>query len=131
MAYKELGFLDDAIREFQLARNDPGSFIPSSSMLSICYMEKGLYPLAIDILRSALEKIEERDESYWAMKYDLAEAYEKNDNLQEALDSYTEVYGWNSKFRDVSEKMNQIGAIITGKTETGKPKGKKDRISYL
>jgi tetratricopeptide (TPR) repeat protein len=131
LAYKELGFLDDAIREFQLARNDPGSFIPSSSMLSICYMEKGLYPLAIDILRSALEKIEERDESYWAMKYDLAEAYEKNGNLQEALDSYTEVYGWNSKFRDVSEKMNQISAIITGKTETGKPKGKKDRISYL
>jgi tetratricopeptide (TPR) repeat protein len=94
-------------------------------------MEKGLYPLAIDILRSALEKIEERDESYWAMKYDLAEAYEKNGNLQEALDSYTEVYGWNSKFRDVSEKMNQIGAIIAGKTETGKPKEKKDRISYL
>ncbi len=131
LAYKELGFLDDAIREFQIARNDPGSLIPSSSMLSICYMEKGLYPLAIDILRSALEKIEKRDESYWAMKYDLAEAYEKNNNLQEALDSYTEVYGWNSKFRDVSEKMNQIGAIITGKTETGEPKEKKDRISYL
>lgn len=131
LAYKELGFLDDAIREFQLARNNPGSFIPSSSMLSICYMEKGVYSLAIDILRSALEKIEERDEPYWAMKYDLAEAYEKNGNLQEAFDSYTEVYGWNSKFRDVSVKMNQIGAIITEKTEKGKPKGKKDRISYL
>lgn len=128
LAYKELGFLDDAIREFQIARNDPGSFIPSSSMLSICYMEKGLYSFAIDILRSALEKIEERDEPYWPMKYDLAEAYEKNGNLQEAFDSYTEVYRWNSKFRDVSEKMNQIGAIIT---EKGKPKGKKDRISYL
>jgi tetratricopeptide (TPR) repeat protein len=131
LAYKELGFLDDAIREFQLARNDPRSFFPSSSMLSICYMEKGIYPLAIDILKGSLEKIEEREEPYWAMKYDLAEAYEKNGNLQEALDSYTEVYGWNSKFRDVSVKMSQISALITEKTEKGKPKEKKDRISYL
>jgi len=100
-------------------------------MLSICYIEKGLYPLAIDILKSALEKIEDRDESYWAMKYDLAEAYEKNGNLREALDSYTEVYGWNSKFRDVSVKMSQISALITEQTEKGKPKEKKDRISYL
>jgi hypothetical protein len=82
-------------------------------------------------LKGALEKIEEREEPYWAMKYDLAEAYEKNGNLQEALDSYTEVYGWNSKFRDVSVKMNQISALITEKTEKGKPKEKKDRISYL
>jgi tetratricopeptide (TPR) repeat protein len=131
LAYKELGFIDDAIREFQLSLNDPGSFIPSSSMLSICYVEKGLYTLAIDVLRSALNKMEVKDESYWAMKYDLAEAYEKNSNFQEAFDLYTEVYGWNSKFRDVSEKLNKIGPKVAEKAEKGKPKDRKDRISYL
>jgi len=131
LAYKELGFIDDAIKEFEISRNDPKTFVSSSSMLSICYKEKGIYPLAIEVLTDTLEKIENRNESYWAMKYDLAEAYEKNGNLKEALDLYNEVLAWNSKFRDVSKKMHQIGAKITGKTEKGKPRDKKNRISYL
>lgn len=131
LAYKEMGFLDDAIREFQLACDDPKSFISSSSMLSICYIEKGLYPLAIDILKKAIEKIEVKDEPYWAMKYDLAEAYEKNGNLKDALDSYKEIYGWNPKFRNVSEKMTMINSILNEQTEKGEIKTKKDRISYL
>lgn len=131
IAYKEMGLIDDAIREFQTSRNDPKSFVPSSSMLGICYIEKGLYPLAIDVLSNALHKIKDRDESYWAMKYDLAEAYEKNGGLKEALDLYTEVYGWNSKFRDVSDKINQLKVMVTKGVEHKKPKDRKDRVSYL
>ncbi|MBM4141165.1 MAG: tetratricopeptide repeat protein [Nitrospira sp.] len=131
IAYKELGLIDDAIREFQTSRNDPKSFIQSSSMLGICYMEKGVYPLAIDVLTSALEKMEDRGDSYWAMKYDLAEAYEKNGNIKEALDAYTEVYGWNSKFRAVSDKITQVRAKLPKDAEEGKPRERKDRVSYL
>lgn len=129
LAYKELGLIDDAIKEFQLSQNDPKTFVPSSSMLSICYKQKGIHPLAIEVLSSALEKMKNRDESYWAMKYDLAEAYEKNGNLKEAFHAYTEVYGWNPKFRGVSEKINQAKAKIQKTAE--KTKDKKDRISYL
>lgn len=131
IAYKEMGLIDDAIREFQTSRNDPKSFIQSSSMLGICYMEKGVYPLAVDVLTSALEKMEDRGDSYWAMKYDLAEAYEKNGNIQEALDAYTEVYGWNSKFRAVSDKITQVRAKLPKDAEQGKPRERKDRVSYL
>ena len=131
IAYKEMGLVDDAIKEFQTSRNDKKSFLQSSSMLAVCYMEKGLYSLAIDVLSKTLESIKEPNESYWSIKYDLAEAYEKNDNLKDALALYTEVYGWNAKFRNVSEKVGLL------KTQTGKPagnekpKGKKDRVSYL
>ena len=38
---------------------------------------KGLYPLAIDSFNSVMEKIGTKDESYWGVKYELAEAYEK------------------------------------------------------
>lgn len=131
IAYKELGLIDDAIREFQTSRNDPKSFIQSSSMLGICYMEKGVYPLAIEVLTSALEKMENQGESSWAMKYDLAEAYEKNGNIKEALDAYTEVYGWNSKFRAVSDKITRVRAKLPKDAEQGKPRERKDRVSYL
>ncbi len=131
-AYKEMGLTDDAIREFQISRDNPKRFIPSSNMLGICYMEKGLYPLAIDVLKNAIDKMEDTGESYWAMKYDLAEAYEKNGNSKKALALYTEVYGWNSKFRSVSDKKNFLRAMVK-EEDVGqkKPKDRKDRVSYL
>ncbi|MBS1114637.1 MAG: Tetratricopeptide repeat protein [Nitrospirae bacterium] len=131
IAYKEMGLVDDAINEFQTAQKDIKRFLQSSSMLGVCYMEKGLFSLAIDVLNKTLESIKEQNESYWSVKYDLAEAYEKNNNLRESLDLYTEVYGWNAKFRNVSEKLGLL------KTQTAKTSGKektkerKNRVSYL
>jgi tetratricopeptide (TPR) repeat protein len=130
IAYKEMGLIDDAIREFQASRNDPKRFIHSSNMLGICYIEKGLYQLAVDVLITAIDTMEDRGESYWAMKYDLADAYEKNGNMKEALDTYTNVYGWNSKFRAVSERIEQLKTRMVDTTEK-KTKDRKDRVSYL
>ncbi|MDP2156187.1 MAG: tetratricopeptide repeat protein, partial [Nitrospirota bacterium] len=137
IAYKEMGLVDDAIKEFQTSRSDPARFIQSSTMLGYCYMEKGLYPLAIDVLNKAVNEMKEKDDSYWALTYELAEAYEKNQDLKEALDLYTGVYGWSAKFRDVSGKMSQLRAqapliVELEKEETKeKPKGRRDRVSYL
>ncbi|MEW6110182.1 MAG: tetratricopeptide repeat protein [Nitrospirota bacterium] len=131
IAYKEMGLVDDAIKEFQTARKDPKRFIQSSTMLGVCYMEKGLYSLAIDALNTAVKDVGEKNESYWAIKYDLAEAYEKNNNLKEALNLFTDVYGWNARFRNVSEKVSQVRAQLAKGGEQEKPKGRKDRVSYL
>jgi len=131
LAYKELGLIDDAIKEFQVARDDPQTFFSSSSMLSICYKEKGFYSLAIEVLSSTIEKIKDRDESYWSMKYDLADAYERNGSLKEALDTYTEIYGWNAGFRDIPERINQVGVLMQQSAEKGNSEDKKARISYL
>lgn len=131
LAYKELGLIDDAIKEFQVSRDNPQTFLSSSSMLSMCYKEKGLYSLAIEVLNSTVEKIKDRDETYWALKYDLAEAYERNGNLQEAFNTYTEVYGWNAGFRDVPEKMKQVEVQMQQSAEKGKSRDQKARISYL
>jgi tetratricopeptide (TPR) repeat protein len=131
IAYKEMGLIDDAIREFQSSRKDPQRFVFSSNMLGVCYMEKGLFPLAIDVLKDAIDKMEDHGEGYWAMKYELAEAYEKNGNFKEALGLYMQVYGWNSKFRSISDKINQLKTSIVESAEQKKPKDRKDRVSYL
>lgn len=131
IAYKEMGLTDDAIKEFQTSKNDPKRFMQSSTMLGVCYMEKGLFSLAIDVLTKVMKEVGDKDESYWAIKYDLAGAYEKNDNLKEALDLYTEVFGWNARFRSVSEKMSQLKARVVKDSEGEKPKARKDRVSYL
>lgn len=131
IAYKEMGLTDDAIKEFQTSRNDPKRFMQSSTMLAVCYMEKGMYSLVIDVLGKVLDQISDKDESCWAVKYDLAEAHEKNNNPAEARRLYTEVFGWNAKFRAVAEKVSQLGGQTAKGTEGEKPKTKKDRVSYL
>jgi tetratricopeptide (TPR) repeat protein len=131
IAYKEMGLIDDAIREFQSSRNDPKRFAHSSNMLGICYIEKGLYPLAIDVLKSSLAMMKERDESYWTMQYDLAMAYEKNSNIDEALDSYLQVYGWNAQFRDIAQKVDTLKEAVRETSDQEKLKERKDRVSYL
>ncbi|HYQ48735.1 MAG TPA: tetratricopeptide repeat protein, partial [Thermodesulfovibrionales bacterium] len=137
IAYKEMGLVDDAIKEFQTAKDDPKRFLQSSTMLGVCYMEKGLASLAIDVLTKALASLKEKDDSYWALSYELAEAYEKNRNLTEAAGLYMLIYGWNAKFRDVSAKMTLLQSHApkadgTEKVkEREKPKERKDRVSYL
>jgi tetratricopeptide (TPR) repeat protein len=131
IAYKEMGLIDDAIREFQASLKDPKRFVHSANMLGVCYLEKGLYPLAIDVLKNAIEKMEDRGESYWAMKYDLANAYDKNDDTKEAFELFMQVYGWNSKFRAVSDKIDHLKASMAEGAEQKKLKDRKDRVSYL
>jgi tetratricopeptide (TPR) repeat protein len=131
IAYKEMGLIDDAIKAFQTARTDKKKFIQASTMLGVCYIEKGLYSLAIDSLNNAFKEIDSNDDAYWPIKYDLAEAYEKNKNLKESLNLYTDVYGWDAQFRDVSEKVTQIRAQLAKSGEREKPKERKDRVSYL
>jgi tetratricopeptide (TPR) repeat protein len=131
IAYKEMGLLDDAITAFQQARSDPKRLVQSSTMLGVCYVEKGLYPLAIETLNRVLKEMSDKEEAYWAVKYDLADAHEKNNDLKEALALFTDVYGWNARFRNVSEKMSKVKAQIGKGAEKDKPKEKKDRVSYL
>ncbi len=130
IAYKEMGLVDDAIKEFQISRNDSKRFIQSSTMLGVCYVEKSLYSLAIETLQNIMSSITQEDESYWPVKYDLAAAYEKNGQLEEALSLYTEVYGWNAGFRNVSSRINDIKTRL-GEQDEKKPKEKKNRVSYL
>lgn len=126
IAYREMGLVDDAIRSLQTSRRDPKYFVGATSMLGLCYMQKGLYPLAIDSFQSALLK--SRPEDSWGLKYELAEAYEKSGNQSEALRLFTEVYGWDSKFREVEQKIESLKNSLAAKQ---KAKNRRSRVSYI
>ncbi|UCG78341.1 MAG: tetratricopeptide repeat protein [Nitrospirota bacterium] len=131
IAYKEMGLLDDAIKEFQTANKDPERSIQASSMLGLCYIEKGIYSSAIEALHNVLSKITDKDDAYWGTKFDLADAYEKNGNIQEAVDIFSEVYSNDSKFRKVDERLNKLGGTARKEKTVQDKKKKKDRISYI
>ncbi len=129
IAYKEMGLLDDAIREFKIAAKDTGKVLQSSSMLAVCYMGKGLYPLAIQEFKKIVDTMSPSDEGYLGAKCDLADAYVKNKDYNKALNIYSEINAQDPNFRDVASKVKILKSMES--EDKDRTKTKKDRVSYI
>jgi tetratricopeptide (TPR) repeat protein len=109
IAYKEMGLVDEAIAEFQLAAKDEGRMLECASMLGICFIEKGMPKLAVKWFEKGLQAPGRSDEEYQGLRYDLASALEQAGEGGRALALFTELYGQDASFRDVAEKVRQLG----------------------
>ena len=109
IAYKEMGLVDEAIAEFQLAAKDESRLLECASMLGICFVEKGMPKLAVKWFEKGLSAPGRNEEEYQGLRYDLASALEQSGEAGRALALYTELYGQDASFRDVADKLRQLG----------------------
>jgi len=113
-AYKEMGLLDDSIAAFQKAYNcvkdqqTTPNFIKACSMLSVCFIEKGLYKSALKWCERGVQSKGHEDHEYQALKFDMARSYEMLEDYQKALDVYSEIYAEDINYRDVAEKIKAL-----------------------
>jgi tetratricopeptide (TPR) repeat protein len=111
IAYKEMGLLDDALHEFQVAiggRNRKKE-VDCLTMLAACYMEKGEPPGAIEALRRALRSDYITPEAARAVHYELATAYEAGGDPQTALFFLQKVLRADPRYRDVQAMAARLG----------------------
>jgi tetratricopeptide (TPR) repeat protein len=109
IAYKEMGLVDEAIAEFQLAAKDEARLLECASMLGICFLEKGMSKLAVKWFEKGLGAPGRSEEEYQGLRYDLASALEQAGETGRALALFTELYGQDASFRDVADKLRQLG----------------------
>jgi tetratricopeptide (TPR) repeat protein len=112
IAYKEMGLIDEAIAEFQLAAKDPNRVLECASMLGICFMDKGMPKLAVKWFEKGLAAPDRKDEEYIALRYDLAIAHQADGDVREALSLFSELYGQDANFRDVASKVRELKAAL-------------------
>ncbi len=112
VAYKEMGLLDDAIAEFQMASKDEKRFLECCSLLGLCFIEKGLPKLAIKWYEKGLAAPGYSEDEYQSIKYELAQTYEMLGEWQKAYEIYLEVYANNANYRDVSLKIKELESVI-------------------
>jgi tetratricopeptide (TPR) repeat protein len=112
IAYKEMGLLDEAIAEFQLAAKDETRMLECSSMLGICFMEKGMPKLAVKWFEKGLQAPGRSEEEYAGLRYDLAMAYEADGETKKALSLFTDLYGQDANFRDVAAKVRELRGAV-------------------
>lgn len=109
IAYREMGLLDEAIGEFQLAAKDPGHLVLCCSMLGLCFLDKGLPDLAVKWYRRALESPSIHEEDQLGMLYDLGNVYMQLGDNVTAYNTFAELYGINAHYRDVVAKLEELG----------------------
>jgi pilus assembly protein FimV len=112
IAYKEMGLLDEAIAEFQLAAKDEARLLECSSMLGICFMEKGMPKLAVKWFEKGLQAPGRSEEEYAGLRYDLAMAYQADGETKKALSLFTDLYGQDANFRDVAAKVRELRGAV-------------------
>ena len=115
-AYKEMDLLDEAVQEFQTAAasvrpaDGTSRFLQCCNMLGHCFMQKDMVDAAIMWFKKGLAAPGHSEDEYQALRYELAEAYERQGATKEAKQLYTEVYGIDVSYRDVAEKLRELSS---------------------
>ncbi|HTD51905.1 MAG TPA: tetratricopeptide repeat protein [Thermoanaerobaculia bacterium] len=111
IAYKEMGLIDEAIGEFQLASKDPARVVECCSMLGLCFLEKGMPPLAVKWYRKGLETPNIKETETVGLLYDLGGVYQSIGDTDLAYRTFLEVYGLNTNYRDVVNRVKELEAV--------------------
>lgn len=112
IAYKEMGLVDEAIAEFQLAAKDPKRSLECSSMIGICFMEKGMADVAVQWYERGLQVQGRAPEEYRGLRYDLGLAWEATGDLAKAKATFEGLVREDPSFRDVSDKLRDLQSRV-------------------
>lgn len=108
IAYKEIGKLDDAVKEFELAARDPNRTCICESMIGAIHMDRGATGAAIEAYLRGLHAPVRSAEQETMLSFELGNAYELEQNLREALAFYQRVARFQPNYRDVQERVRRL-----------------------
>jgi tetratricopeptide (TPR) repeat protein len=112
IAYKEMGLLPEAIREFQVASKDEQFFVECCSMIGVCYIEQGLWDQAASWYQRALEVPELASDVSLGLKYELANCLEGSGDYGGAAQFFEEIKLEQPAFRDVSSRVDALAGHL-------------------
>ncbi len=102
------GFIDEAMREFQLAQRSPHLQPRARLYMGKCLTVKKMYDLAVEQFTAALadpDKIPAADRT--DALYDLGVLYEQKNEPSNALKYMKELFAIDVNYRDVSERLER------------------------
>ncbi len=107
MAYLEMDFLPEAIKEFQFAAKSEAYMVKSLEMIGMCFISQNQPGLAIKQLLKGLEAVGDSDRETLGLKYNLGLAYEMAGDSEKAKGCFEDVYVIDVTFREVAEKVKK------------------------
>jgi pilus assembly protein FimV len=108
IAYKEMGLIDDAINEFEVAAKSRHRACTALTMVGMCHLERGNADLAITYFERALTAEGRTPPEELALNYEIATVYEKVGQLDRALAAFELVAARDRSYRGVSARLDQL-----------------------
>lgn len=112
IAYKEMGLVEEAIAEFQIASKGEKERLKSFEMLGICFLDRGEPKFAAKQLERGLSTPGYSDEDYIGLRYNLAQAYELTGEIPSAIKTLEDIYTTDVNFRDVGQRLQTLRASL-------------------
>ena len=91
LAYRDMGLIEEAIAQFELAAADETLLFAAASTLGLCHLDQGRPKKAVEWLERALHVPGRADEEYFALRHDLAHALEASGEMEGALALFREL----------------------------------------
>jgi tetratricopeptide (TPR) repeat protein len=110
--YKMKKDYDNAVKRFNNAKTNRKFFLKSIFLLGEIYYELNEYSLAIDILEQGLNNLKEKSDESLAYRYLLAECYEMENKIKEAVHHWEKIYTENPNFRSTKLKLDSYRDIL-------------------
>ena len=109
IAYREMGLVDEAIGEFEIAVASRDYFIGCCSLLGLCFRDKGEIDTAIQWYARGLDEPGILEQEKHALLYELGEAYETAGDLESARKAFAAISVTDGGYRDVGERLAALG----------------------
>ena len=106
--YKNLGFYDAAIQEFQLSTTSNSQRLKAMKELGYCFLEKNEPKLAANAFGRAVEEGGKTSEDYIALKYGIGKAYELLKDKEKAIGAFEEVCLQDINYQDAKERLEKL-----------------------
>jgi len=111
IAFREMGLLDDAIAEFQIAGRSQFKRVESIEALGGCFMDKGEPEVTVSLLTRALNEpvaMQQGDDILRGVLYLLGQACVAIGAREDGLRYYQRVYAVDIRFRDVAARIQTL-----------------------
>jgi len=100
---------DAAIPLFQESQKDPRLKLASMDKMGVCFLLKGWTEDAVDIFQSALEHCVNKEGAIAKdIRYNLARAYESNEQTDKALEMYRKLAQTDFSYKDVGQRIDNL-----------------------
>lgn len=123
IAYKEMGLLGDAIDAFRIAQSSQSKEVASLTMIGTCQLQKSDEKSALSSFLAALESPELQPTEEIALRYEIAQIYEKHPELGDALECYERAHAMDPDFRDLGERMRRLRTDVSASDD--------EKITYV
>ena len=114
IAYREMGLIEDAITEFEVAMRSRDKRALCHMMIGLIHMDRQDYEKAVEQFSSGLLVENLQDQEAINIRYELAAAHEAAEHPRKALDAYLQVARLSPRFRDVANKVKVLREQLGG-----------------